>query len=319
MTSPTGVRRPVYEHPWAVRLCHWTTAVAITILTLSGLRILNAFPSFGPKIPERDLIEAVPKAITLGGWLGGALRWHFTFMWIFAAGGVLYVISQIASGHYRTVLFTPRDLPGVWPMARHYFFFGPKPTATGAYNPLQKLAYTTAILLGALSLLTGMVMYKPAQLSTVGMALRWVPRRSTRALSRDVRHPRIHSWPSGDGGFARVGQLRVDAHGMEAPSGVRAAGRTMTRRVLALTSVILVLAVGGWLAAAASGTVGAAAVSAQRSDDRGATAAGGRDQGRQAVSPARMHVRPWTDSHGISRAGHQRGLYALHALSGALA
>ena len=168
MTSPTRVRRPVYEHPWAVRLCHWTTAVAITILTLSGLRILNAFPSFGPKIPERDLIEAVPKAITLGGWLGGALRWHFTFMWIFAAAGVLYVISQIVSGHYRTVLFTPRDLPGVWPMARHYFFFGPKPTTTGAYNPLQKLAYTTVILLGALSLLTGMVMYKPAQLSTLG-------------------------------------------------------------------------------------------------------------------------------------------------------
>ena len=167
MTSP-GVRRPVYEHPWAVRLCHWTTAVAITILTLSGLRILNAFPSFGPKIPERDLIEAVPKAITLGGWLGGALRWHFTFMWIFAAAGVLYVISQIVSGHYRTVLFTPRDLPGVRPMVRHYFFFGPKPTTTGAYNPLQKLAYTTVILLGALSLLTGMVMYKPAQLSTLG-------------------------------------------------------------------------------------------------------------------------------------------------------
>jgi Ni/Fe-hydrogenase b-type cytochrome subunit len=168
MTSPTGVRRPVYEYPWAVRFCHWTTAVAITILTLSGLRILNAFPSFGPKIPERDLIEAVPKAITLGGWLGGALRWHFTFMWIFAAAGVLYGISQIVSGHYRTVLFTPRDLPGVWPMVRHYFFFGPKPTTTGAYNPLQKLAYTTAVLLGALSLLTGMVMYKPAQLSALG-------------------------------------------------------------------------------------------------------------------------------------------------------
>ena len=89
-------------------------------------------------------------------------------MWIFAAAGVLYVISQIVSGHYRTVLFTPRDLSGVWPMVRHYFFFGPKPTTTAAYNPLQRLAYTIAILLGALSLLTGMVMYKPAQLSALG-------------------------------------------------------------------------------------------------------------------------------------------------------
>ena len=33
MTSHESPSRPVYEHPWAVRLCHWTTAVAITILT----------------------------------------------------------------------------------------------------------------------------------------------------------------------------------------------------------------------------------------------------------------------------------------------
>jgi Ni/Fe-hydrogenase b-type cytochrome subunit len=169
MTPTTETRRPLYEHPWAVRFCHWTNAVAITILTMSGLRIFNAFPSFGPKIPEHDLIEALPKATTLGGWLGGALQWHFTFMWIFAIAGLLYVISQLASGHYRTVVFTKRDVAGVWPMARHYFFFGPKPAATGQYNPLQKLAYTTAILLGGLSLLTGMVMYKPAQLSALGV------------------------------------------------------------------------------------------------------------------------------------------------------
>jgi len=69
------------------------------------------------------------------------------------------------SGHYRTMLFTPRDIPGVWPMARHYFFFGPKPPATGQYNPLQKLAYTSTLSFGALSLLTGIVLYKPAQFS----------------------------------------------------------------------------------------------------------------------------------------------------------
>jgi Ni/Fe-hydrogenase b-type cytochrome subunit len=157
-----------YEHPWAVRFCHWATAVSITVLTMSGLQIFTAFPSFGPKVPQTDLIERVPEAIRLGGWLGGALQWHFTFMWIFAATAALYVTSQIASGHYRTVLFTARDLPGVWPMVRHYFLFGPKPRATGQYNALQKLAYTSTIGLGALSLVTGLVMYKPVQLSAVG-------------------------------------------------------------------------------------------------------------------------------------------------------
>ena len=59
-------------------------------------------------------------------------------MWIFIGAGLLYVVSQLISGHYRTVLFTRRDVRGVWPMARHYFLFGPKPPSTGQYNPLQK-------------------------------------------------------------------------------------------------------------------------------------------------------------------------------------
>jgi Ni/Fe-hydrogenase b-type cytochrome subunit len=159
-----GVVRAAYEHPTAIRITHWVNAISLFVMVTSGLRIFRAFPSFGPKIPEKILID-VPKSLTLGGWLGGALQWHFTFMWFFAASGIFYVVYQIASGHYRTLIFTPRDVPGVWPMARHYFFFGPKPQQTGQYNALQKLAYTSAIGFGALSLLTGIVLYKPAQFS----------------------------------------------------------------------------------------------------------------------------------------------------------
>ena len=167
----TAVRAPVYEHPWAVRFCHWANAVSMAVMAMSGLQIFSAFPSFGAKIPQADLIERIPEAVRLGGWLGGALQWHFTFMWVFAATALLYVVSQIVSGRFRTVLFTPRDLPGVWPMVRHYFLFGPKPPATGQYNPLQKLAYTSTIGFGALSLVTGLVMYKPVQFSALGWLL----------------------------------------------------------------------------------------------------------------------------------------------------
>jgi thiosulfate reductase cytochrome b subunit len=59
----------------------------------------------------------------------------------------------------------PRDVPGVWPMIRHYFLFGPKPPQDQPYNPLQKLAYTAAIGLGALAVLSGMVLYNPVQFS----------------------------------------------------------------------------------------------------------------------------------------------------------
>jgi Ni/Fe-hydrogenase b-type cytochrome subunit len=156
--------RAAYEHPLPIRITHWVNAVSVFVLAASGLRIFRAFPSFGPKIPEKVLLD-IPKSLTLGGWLGGALQWHFTFMWFFAASGIFYAAYQVTSGHYRTMLFTPRDIPGVWPMARHYFFFGPKPPATKQYNPLQKLAYTSSIGFGALALLTGIVLYKPAQFS----------------------------------------------------------------------------------------------------------------------------------------------------------
>lgn len=160
---PTQVRA-AYEHPYAIRLTHWVNAISVFVLVTSGLRIFRAFPSFGPKIPQHDLVD-IPKALTLGGWLGGALQWHFTFMWFFAASGIIYLTYQLLSGHYRTVLFTPKDVPGVWPMVRHYFFFGPKPPVTEQYNPLQKLAYTTTVGFGVLSFLTGLVLYKPDQFS----------------------------------------------------------------------------------------------------------------------------------------------------------
>ena len=165
--APVVLARAVYEHPFLVRLCHWINAVALFVMVGSGLQIFRAFPSFGAKIPENDLLHW-PKAFAIGGWLGGALQWHLTFMWIYIATGLFYIGYQIFSGNYRQVLFTHRDIPGVWPMVKHYFFFGPKPPVREAYNPLQKHAYTTAIGLGVLSVLTGLVVWKPVQFSWLG-------------------------------------------------------------------------------------------------------------------------------------------------------
>ena len=152
-----------YEHPLIVRVAHWLNAVALVVLIMSGLRIFLAFPSFGPKIPQQNLFVLPPKPLTLGGWLAGGIQWHFTFMWIFVGSGLLYIVYQIVSGHWRQVLFLPRDIKGVWPMARHYFLFGKKPPVEAAYNPLQKLAYTSTLFFGVMSTLTGLVMYKPVQ------------------------------------------------------------------------------------------------------------------------------------------------------------
>lgn len=158
------------EHPAVVRFCHWTIALAIPVLAMSGLEIFAAFPSFGDKVPQQDLF-APPAALRLGGWLGGALQWHLTFAWPFIAAGAAYAIYQMVSGNYRQVVFARADVPGLWPMVRHYFLFGPRPATHATYNPLQKLAYTTALVLGAVLAVTGLALYKPVQLAWLVDAL----------------------------------------------------------------------------------------------------------------------------------------------------
>src|ERR671929_2329080 len=82
-------------HPVVVRITHWVNAFAILIMVLSGWRIYNASPLFS---------WSFPNDWTLGGWLAGALQWHFAAMWLLVINGLVYVIYGIASGHFRRKL-----------------------------------------------------------------------------------------------------------------------------------------------------------------------------------------------------------------------
>jgi len=57
-----------------------------------------------------------------------------------------------------------------------HFFFKAKPVATEPYNALQKLAYTSTVLLGVVSVLTGLVLYNPVQFSGLAWAMGGFPR-----------------------------------------------------------------------------------------------------------------------------------------------
>lgn len=153
-----------YEHPLFVRLTHWLNALSLIILIMSGLEIFSAFPSFGEKIPQKDLIS-IPNVLRMGGWLGGAIQWHFTFMWIFIITGIIYLFLSFVTGYWKKVTFSPKDIKDLLPMIKYYFFFKPKPQQTQPYNALQKLAYTLVIVLGICSTITGILLYKPVQFS----------------------------------------------------------------------------------------------------------------------------------------------------------
>src|SRR5690606_2173270 len=87
--SPAAARPPGVIHPGWLRVMHWLNALAVVIMVMSGWRIYNAAPFFD---------FTFPNSITLGGWLGGALQWHFAAMWLLFANGMLYLALNLATG-----------------------------------------------------------------------------------------------------------------------------------------------------------------------------------------------------------------------------
>ena len=81
----------VIQPAW-VRIMHWINAVAILLMITSGWQVYNASPLFR---------FSFPAAITLGGWLGGALLWHFAAMWLLMVNGLLYLAFGLATGRFR--------------------------------------------------------------------------------------------------------------------------------------------------------------------------------------------------------------------------
>src|SRR5689334_11650585 len=93
IAAPSGT--PVI-HPLWVRITHWINAVAMLVMIGSGWEIYNASPLF------RFL--TFPSSITLGGWLAGALLWHFAAMWVLAINGMTYLALGLITGRFRRKL-----------------------------------------------------------------------------------------------------------------------------------------------------------------------------------------------------------------------
>jgi len=139
-------------HPLIVRVTHWINALAMLLMITSGWRIYNASPIFD---------FSFPRGITLGGWLGGALQWHFAAMWILVVNGLIYFTYSLVSGHWRMSLL-PLSPRAVWADTRAALSFKLEHTQ-GTYNAVQKLLYLGVLALGVLVVLSGLAIWKPVQ------------------------------------------------------------------------------------------------------------------------------------------------------------
>jgi thiosulfate reductase cytochrome b subunit len=164
MDSRPGVKR----YHGLVRLAHWLNAIVLLGMIASGLQIYMAFRHFGPRgepYPNPFDGVALPEWSRLGGWLAGGLNWHFALAWPFVITGLVYLGFLGWSGEWRSLLFRPRDLGPAIQMQLYYLRLRSTHPPQGKHNALQKGAYTSIIVLGAVSALSGFAIYKPVQLA----------------------------------------------------------------------------------------------------------------------------------------------------------
>ncbi|MBK7767057.1 MAG: cytochrome b/b6 domain-containing protein [Sulfuritalea sp.] len=140
-------------HPGWVRAMHWLNALAVVILMMSGWRIYNATGFLG---------FTIPKGITLGGWLGGALQWHFAAMWVLGINGLLYLAFNLASGRLLRKFFpvSPKALLADLLAALQGKLAHADPRH---YNMVQRLAYLFVMLDSVLLVVSGLVLWKSVQ------------------------------------------------------------------------------------------------------------------------------------------------------------
>ena len=145
-------------HPRWVRITHWINALAMFIMIGSGWQIYDASPLF-------DFLE-FPSGLALGGWLAGALLWHFAAMWLLLINGIVYVTLGIATGRFRRKLLPirPRAVLDDFVAALRGRLSHDDLTV---YNSVQRLLYAGVLIAGVVIVLSGVSIWKPVQFKYV--------------------------------------------------------------------------------------------------------------------------------------------------------
>ncbi len=153
MSAAQPARIPlIVIHPLVVRVTHWLNAVAIVVMVMSGWKIYNASPLFG---------FSFPGWATLGGWLGGAIAWHFAAMWLLVVNGLIYLAYGLAGRHFMRS-FLPVGPSAVWRDLKEALTFR-LVHKLGTYNAVQRLLYIVVLVLVVGAVVSGLGLWKPVQ------------------------------------------------------------------------------------------------------------------------------------------------------------
>ena len=147
------------KHPLAIRWFHWLNFPLLAVMIWSGILIYWAWPEYaGVKLEQTTW-----RPLKINNRLAEGMALHFFFMWLFGVNGVLYVLYTAISGEWRELVPNRGTLREAWHVLLHDLRIRKTPLPRKKFNGAQQLAYTTVIVMGAGSLLSGLAIYKPVQ------------------------------------------------------------------------------------------------------------------------------------------------------------
>lgn len=132
------------RHSIWLRIFHWTNAIAIFILILTGFYI------------------HAPETFRLFSNMDTPRAFHFAMGYVLLFGVIGRVYYAIVKKDYKNVLFNPiPDIKNFPSMIKYYLFLSDSHPDYGKYNPGQKMMYTSWLVMAAIMIITGFILYKP--------------------------------------------------------------------------------------------------------------------------------------------------------------
>ena len=158
----------VEKHPLAIRWFHWVNFPVLGLMIWSGLWIYWANDVYRLGWGSTTLLKFFPQSVYdafgLGHQLAKGMSWHFVLMWVFFLNGLGYVLYTLFSGEWRYLLPTRHSVREALEVVLFDLGLRKQHPPVRKFNGAQQIAYTSVVLMGTGSVLTGLVIYKPVQL-----------------------------------------------------------------------------------------------------------------------------------------------------------
>ena len=155
-------------HPRAIRWLHWVNFPLMAIMIWSGLRIYWAEDVYAAGIGSWQWFAFFPDAVYdqlgLGRRLARGMAFHFSFGWLFVINGAIYAVYLLVTREWRHILPDRHAAREARDVVLHDLHLRDEAPPQGRYNAAQRIAYTVALGMAFIIVLSGFAIYKPTQL-----------------------------------------------------------------------------------------------------------------------------------------------------------